>query len=363
MSALIVLAAGGTGGHIFPAEALAGELLTRGLKVALVTDRRGEAFGDRLPGVSLHRIRAGRPGAGLISKMIAAAGIALGTLAAQKLLRALAPAATVGFGGYPSVPTVLAASRLGVPTLLHEQNARLGRANRWLAPRVKRIATSFAEVDGLPRGIATLETGNPVRPAITAQRETPYAAPGAGPIRILVTGGSQGAAILSQVVPAALALLAPALRARIELVQQARPEDVEAVRHLHAARGIAAIVESFFTDIPMRLARAHLVIARAGASTVAELCAIGRPAILVPYRYAADNHQTANAEALARAGAAWTMREAEFTPKVLAEKLIDLVKSQAQLTAAAEAARKLGAPDAAKRLADLVIATAQGAAA
>jgi UDP-N-acetylglucosamine--N-acetylmuramyl-(pentapeptide) pyrophosphoryl-undecaprenol N-acetylglucosamine transferase len=165
------------------------------------------------------------------------------------------------------------------------------------------------------------------------------------------------------VVPAALALLAPALRARIELVQQARPEDVEAVRHLHAARGIAAIVESFFTDIPMRLARAHLVIARAGASTVAELCAIGRPAILVPYRYAADNHQTANAEALARAGAAWTMREAEFTPKVLAEKLIDLVKSQAQLTAAAEAARKLGAPDAAKRLADLVIATAQGAAA
>jgi UDP-N-acetylglucosamine--N-acetylmuramyl-(pentapeptide) pyrophosphoryl-undecaprenol N-acetylglucosamine transferase len=363
MSALIVLAAGGTGGHIFPAEALAGELLTRGLKVALVTDKRGQAFGDRLPGVSLHRIRAGRPGAGLISKIVAAAGIALGTLAAQKLLRALAPAATVGFGGYPSVPTVLAAARLGLPTLLHEQNARLGRANRWLAPRVKHIATSFAAVDGLPHGAVTIETGNPVRRDIVARRDTPYAAPGSGTIRILVTGGSQGAAILSQVVPAALALLTPDLRARLDLAQQARPEDVETVRAAHAGNGIKAETESFFTDIPARLARAHLVIARAGASTVAELCAVGRPAILVPYRYAADDHQTANAAALTIAGAAWTMPEAEFTPAALAATLTRLLQAPEQLAAAAEASRGLGMPDAARRLADLVVAAAQGSAA
>ena len=360
MSGLIVLAAGGTGGHIFPAEALAGELLGRGLKVALVTDKRGHAFGDRLPGVDLHRIRAGRPGASLLSKLAAAIEIALGAVAARKLLRALAPDAAVGFGGYPSVPTMLAASRLGFPTLLHEQNARLGRANRWLAPRMKRIATSFAEVDGLDAAgrSRAVETGNPVRASVSAARAVPYAAPEYGPIELLVIGGSQGAHILSVVVPAALALLPAPLRARIKLAQQARPEDIAAVRAAHATNGIKAETATFFSDMPARLARAHLVISRAGASSVAEICAVGRPAILVPYRFAADDHQTANAEALKQAGAAWVMTERDFTPAALAQRLENLFSQPALLEASASSAFRHGRPDAARRLADLVLETA-----
>ena len=360
MSGLIVLAAGGTGGHIFPAEALAGELLGRGLKVALVTDKRGQAFGDRLPGVDLHRIRAGRPGASLLSKLAAAIEIALGAVAARKLMRALAPDAAVGFGGYPSVPTMLAASRLGFPTLLHEQNARLGRANRWLAPRMKRIATSFAEVDGLDAAgrLRAVETGNPVRASISAARAVPYAAPETGPIELLVIGGSQGAHILSAVVPAALALLPALLRARIKLAQQARPEDIAAVRAAHAANGIKAETATFFSDMPARLARAHLVISRAGASSVAEICAVGRPAILVPYPFAADDHQTANAEALKQAGAAWVMAERDFTPTALAQRLENLFSQPALLEASASSAFRHGRPDAARRLADLVLETA-----
>ncbi|MGA3305757.1 MAG: undecaprenyldiphospho-muramoylpentapeptide beta-N-acetylglucosaminyltransferase [Stellaceae bacterium] len=360
MSGLIVLAAGGTGGHIFPAEALAGELLGRGLKVALVTDKRGQAFGDRLPGVDLHRIRAGRPGASLLSKLAAAIEIALGAVAARKLMRALAPDAAVGFGGYPSVPTMLAASRLGFPTLLHEQNARLGRANRWLAPRMKRIATSFAEVDGLDAAgrSRAVETGNPVRASVSAARAVPYAAPETGPIELLVIGGSQGAHILSAVVPAALALLPAPLRVRIKLAQQARPEDIAAVRAAHAANGIKAETAIFFSDMPARLARAHLVISRAGASSVAEICAVGRPAILVPYRFAADDHQTANAEALRQSGAAWVMAERDFTPVALAQRLENLFSQPALLEASASSAFRHGRPDAARRLADLVLETA-----
>jgi len=360
MSGLIVLAAGGTGGHIFPAEALAGELLGRGLKVALVTDGRGQAFGGRLPGVALHRIRAGRPGGSLLSKLVAAAEIALGFIAARKLLRALAPDAAVGFGGYPSVPTMLAASRIGFPTLIHEQNARLGRANRWLAPRVRRIATSFAEVDGLDAAerMRAVETGNPVRAAIAAARSTPYAAPNRGTIELLVIGGSQGAHILSAVVPVALALLPASLRARINLAQQARPEDLQSVRAAHAANGIKAETSSFFSDIPARLARAHLVISRAGASSVAEICAVGRPSLLVPFRLAADDHQTANAESLKQAGAAWIMAEREFTPPALAQRLENLFTQPDLLEAAAASAYRHGKPDAARRLADLVLETA-----
>jgi len=364
MSGLIVLAAGGTGGHIFPAEALAGELLGRGLKVALVTDRRGQAFGGRLPGVDLHRIRAGRPGASLASKIAAAAEIALGVFAARRLLRALAPDAAVGFGGYPSVPTMLAASRIGFPTLIHEQNARLGRANRWLAPRARRIATSFAHVDGLDAAqrARAVETGNPVRAAIAAVRNAPYAAPETGPIELLVMGGSQGAHILSVVVPAALALLPQPLRARINLAQQARPEDIEAVRAAHRVNGVKAETAAFFSDIPARLARAQLVISRAGASSVAEICAVGRPSILVPFRLAADDHQSANAEAMKQAGAAWVLSEHDFTPSALAQLLGKLFTQSDPLEAAASSAHRHGRPDAARRLADLVLETAATAA-
>ncbi len=361
MSGLVVLAAGGTGGHMFPAEALARALLMRGRRVALMTDSRGEAFGERLPGVALHRIRAGRFSGNLLRKAFGVLELALGILEAGRHLRALGPAAVVGFGGYPSVPTMLAAARQKRPTVIHEQNAILGRANRLLAPRARRIATSFAEVAGLGAAerARVTETGNPVRPAVTALRGTPYVESlGDAPFELLVLGGSQGARILSAVVPDALARLPEALRRRLRLTQQARPEDLEAVRAAHTASGITAEIRPFFDDVPARLARAQLVIARSGASTVAELTVIGRPAILVPYRYAADDHQTANARALEAAGAAWVMSEAAFTTEALAERLAALIGDSEALAKAARAAHGLGRPDAAERLADLVLATA-----
>ena len=361
--ALIVLAAGGTGGHMFPAESLAGELLARGFRVALVTDRRGQAFGERLPGVELHRIRAGRLGAGLMSKVVGVAELALGTLEAGRLLRLLAPAAVIGFGGYPSVPTMLAAARLGRATLIHEQNALLGRANRLIAPRAKRIATSFPETGALREAdrARTVETGNPVRREIAALSGLPYPALGAeDPIHLLILGGSQGARVLSEVIPAAFALLPESLRRRLRVTQQARAEDIEAVRRAHAATGVAAELATFFNDVPARLARAHLVISRSGASTTAELATVGRPAILVPYLHAADDHQTANARALEKAGGAWVMPHAAFTPTALAEQLARLAASPETLAQAARAMHGLGRPDAARELADLVVATIGG---
>jgi len=328
--------------------------------VALMTDGRGAAFGN-LPAVALHRIRAGRVGGSLLRRVMGLASLALGTLEAGRRLRALGPAAVVGFGGYPSVPTMLAASRQRLPTVIHEQNAILGRANRLLAPRAWRIATSFVDVGAMrpqDRERATL-TGNPVRHAIAALRERFYVAPDrAGVFELLVLGGSQGARILSEVVPAALARLDPVLRARLRLSQQARAEDLDAVRAAHATAGITAEVKSFFDDVPARLARAHLVLSRSGASTVAELTVAGRPAILVPYRYAADDHQTANARALEAAGAAWVMVESAFTPAALAERLAQLMQAPEMLREMAAHAFALGRPDAAERLADLVLAMA-----
>ncbi|HVM78131.1 MAG TPA: undecaprenyldiphospho-muramoylpentapeptide beta-N-acetylglucosaminyltransferase [Stellaceae bacterium] len=359
---VVVLAAGGTGGHIFPAEALARALLSRGRKVALMTDSRGETFGQRFPDVALHRIRAGRFGGGIFRKALGLAELALGTLEAGRRLRVLVPSAVVGFGGYPSVPTMLAATRQRLPTVIHEQNALLGRANRLLAPRVRRIATSFTEVAGIRAAdrARIVETGNPVRPAIAALRGTPYiASRGEEAFELLVLGGSQGARILSEVVPAALARLDAALKRRLRLSQQARPEDLDAVRAAHAASGIAAEVRPFFEDVPERLARAQLAITRSGASTVAELTVLGRPAILVPYLYAADDHQTANARALESAGAAWVMPQAEFTADALAARLTALMNAPETLAEAAKRALALGRPDAAERLADLVLGEAR----
>jgi UDP-N-acetylglucosamine--N-acetylmuramyl-(pentapeptide) pyrophosphoryl-undecaprenol N-acetylglucosamine transferase len=356
---LVILASGGTGGHMFPAEALASALLARGHRVALVTDRRGQAFADRLPEVALHRIPAGRLDKGLIDKALGVAEMILGTFAAGRVLGRLQPAVAVGFGGYPSAPTMLAAAPRRIATVLHEQNALVGRANRLLAPRATRIATSFPQVEGLkaPDAARVVFTGNPVRPEIAKLRDLPYPAP-TGAINLLVTGGSQGARILSAVIPDAMARLPAALKSRIALMQQARPEDLDSVRDAHRRSGIAAEVAPFFHDLPERLGRAHLVIARAGASTVAELCVAGRPAILVPFAAAADDHQTVNARALGNAGAAWVMPEREFTPAALATRLEALIAAPAGLIDAAAAARGLGTPDAAARLADLVVACA-----
>jgi UDP-N-acetylglucosamine--N-acetylmuramyl-(pentapeptide) pyrophosphoryl-undecaprenol N-acetylglucosamine transferase len=263
----------------------------------------------------------------------------------------------VGFGGYPSIPTVVAAVTRKIPVILHEQNALLGRANRRLAIRARAIATSFPQVMGLPPGSVPSFTGNPVRPGILAVRDLPYAVPVLdGKFRILVMGGSQGAHVFSEVVPVAAGLLPEPLRARLSIVQQCRPEDIEAVRIAYEAAGIDAELSTFFTDMPQRLTACHLAVARSGASTVAELGVAGRPAILVPYPFATDDHQRANADAFAEGGAAWIIGQRSFSPLLLAERIESLMRSPDALAAAAAAARDAGRPDAAERLADLVVA-------
>lgn len=353
---LIVLAAGGTGGHMFPAEALARALIARGVRVALITDRRGEAFGDSLPAVPVYRIRAGRLGRDTLVRLRAVLDMGLGWLDARRLLRSLAPAAIVGFGGYPSIPTVIAASNHRIPIVLHEQNALLGRANRRLATRARAVATSFAKVALLPDGVGATMTGNPVRPGILAVRDRSYAAPGADDrVSLFVMGGSQGARVFSEVVPAAMALLPEPLKARLAIVQQCRPEDLDTARTAFAAAGVEAELSAFFTDVPDRLAASHLVIARAGASTVAELGVAGRPAILVPYPFATDDHQTANAERFAEGGGAWVIGQRGFKPETLAQRIETLLALPDTLARAASAARDAGSPDAAERLASLVM--------
>ena len=355
-----VLAAGGTGGHLFPAEALARELVRQGAQVHLATDRRADAFADKVPGVSICQVRAGRFGGGPLHLAYGVAEMALGIVQARRLLRRLAPDVVVGFGGYASVPTMLAASQLGIPTVIQEQNAVLGRANRLLAPRASRIATGFAETAGLRAAdrSRTVHTGNPVRPAILAAA-TAYMPPVPGqPIELLILGGSQGARIFSDVVPPSLAALPSELRGALRISQQARPEDRDRVVADLQAAGIAAEVETFFNDVPARLARAHLVVCRSGASTISELAAAGRPALLVPYPHAMDDHQAANAGAFAAAGAGWAMPQSSLTAPLLAERLTELLRDGAALGHAAAQARGFGRDDAAERLAALAIALA-----
>lgn len=353
MTALVLLAAGGTGGHMFPAEALAGVLLARGYRVGLVTDRRGRGFGDRLPAVEVHRISAGAlAGGGIVRRARGALNLALGFLQARGLLRRLKPGIAVGFGGYASVPTILAAQRAGIRTLLHEQNAVLGRANRLLARRTSAVATSFLETRGLGETAARF-TGNPVRAAIAALGERPYPAL-QDPLQILVLGGSQGARIFARLIPAALGLLAPGLRRRLAIAQQCRPEDLERAKNAYFSLDLSIELAPFFDNVAERLARAHLVIARSGASTVAELAAAGRPVILIPYPHATDDHQTANAAAFCAGGGGWLMPESTVTPASLSERLISVFAHPGALIQRAAAARQAGRRDAAERLADLV---------
>ena len=355
----IVLVAGGTGGHVFPAEALAGELRARGYTLALFTDRRGTTWSGALSGLDTHAIHAGRvSGVSLARRLMGVAELALGGFQSRKLLSRLQPSVVVGFGGYPSVPAMLAATSLSVPTVIHEQNALLGRANRLLAPRVSAIATSFNEVARLRPDDATkvVMTGNPVREAVRALRERPYAEPDRGaPVEILITGGSQGASVFARVVPEALQRLPDDLRTRLRIAQQARPEDVEAVRGAYAQSGLNATVEPFFVDLAERLGRAHIVICRAGASTCAELTCAGRPAILVPYPSAADDHQTANARAVTASGGAELVAEPDFTPETLGARIKLMVDQPGRLAAMASATRAAGHKDAAGNLALLVI--------
>ncbi len=363
MSGPFVLAAGGTGGHLFPAEALAGELVAQGRQVHFLTDSRADAFAGHIPGVEIHNVRAGRLGGGPMRAAYGLAELAAGAVQARRLLRRLSPAVVIGFGGYPSVPTMLAAASLRLPTLIHEQNAVLGRANRLLASRVRRIATGFPKTAGLRPGdyARAVHTGNPVRREILALGDVGYCPPGSdGPIELLVLGGSQGAHVLADIVPAALARLSPGLRKRLHVSQQARPEDIAAVVEAYAEAAISAEIERFFTDVPQRLARAHLAICRAGASTVAELGAIGRPALLLPYPYATDDHQTANADAFAIAGAGRVVQQAGLRTEALAADIEKLLGDGAALTLMAQHAAAFGRRGAARQLASLALALDRG---
>ena len=352
-----VLAAGGTGGHMVPAAALAAELASRGHKVALVSDDRGVRFPGLFDGIDTHVLPAGRLGGGPLGYLRAAGRIMAGRSMALRLFKDLRPAAVIGFGGYPALPTLLAAFRAGVPTVIHEQNAVLGRVNRFVAGRVSAIATSYDEVERMkPRWARkTHLIGNPVREAVLALRDRPYPiVDEEGIFRVLVTGGSQGATVLSKVVPDGLALLPVHFRRRLQVTHQARIEDIDAVRAKYQAHGIPADVSTYITDMPEALAWAHIVIARAGASTIAELTAAGRPAILVPLPSATDDHQTANAREITNAGGARTISQRAFNATELAKQIQKLGLDGQALENAAARARSVGRPHAASDLADLV---------
>lgn len=352
----IVLAAGGTGGHVFPAEALASALAARGLEPVLFTDRRGRTF----RGVKRVQAIAGGGIAGLnaMTRARSVAALAQGFFEALWHLRREAPRVAVGFGGYASLPTMLAATVLGIPTIVHEQNAVLGRANRLLARRVGRIAVSYEKMAAIPAGAQAkvVRIGMPVRPTFAGVETVAYQPPAAGePIHLLVLGGSQGAQVFSTLIPGAIAALDPELRGRLQISQQCRPETLDATRAAYHGLGIDADLSHFFDDVPFRMANAQLVIARSGASTVAELTAVGRPAILVPYPHAIDDHQTANARAIEAAGGGWMMPQATLTADALAARLTGLLSSPDVLATAAVQARAAGTPDATDRLADLVL--------
>jgi UDP-N-acetylglucosamine--N-acetylmuramyl-(pentapeptide) pyrophosphoryl-undecaprenol N-acetylglucosamine transferase len=352
----VVIAAGGTGGHLFPAEALGAELVARGHRVVLMTDARtgarpGAFFGER----EMHVLRgAGIAGRGALRGAAAVAGLALGVAQARALLARLDPLAIVGFGGYPSIPPVLGSRflRHRPAVLLHEQNAVLGRTNRRFARYATHLALSFPATRGVPEGIARTVTGNPVRPQIKALSGQGYTG-SQNHIRLLVLGGSLGARVFSDVIPAALAMLPETLRTRLVVTQQCRGEDLERVRHSYAQSRIPAVLESFFPDVAELLAKAHLVVSRAGASSVAELAVAGRPAILVPLPGAIDDHQAANAEGLQQQGGAIMLRQDVATPASLASTIETLLAEPNTLVQMAGQAATLGRPDAAVALADL----------
>lgn len=352
-----VLAAGGTGGHLIPAFALATELHQRGHHVALITDERGANIPGKPDFLTAHVLPAGRFGKNPLGWPAGIRAVLEGRAMALRLFDHFQPSAIVGFGGYPALPALLAATAVKLPSIVHEQNAVLGRVNRLLAGRVNAIATSYEKVDRLnPKHAHKVHlVGNPVRAEVLALREQDFPAfTEESLLRILVTGGSQGASILSQVVPDGLAMLPPALRQRLQVTQQCRAEDLEAVRRRYAEHDIPAELGTYFEDMHERLADAHLFIGRAGASTIAELTAVGRPAILIPLPIATDDHQAANTREMVKAGGARMVRQDAFQPKELAKQIQAMAMHPQSLANAAHCAFNCGRPDAAKDLADLV---------
>ena len=352
-----VLAAGGTGGHMIPAHALAAELKHRGHGVLLITDERGARFPGLFEGMPVHILPAGRLGGGPIGWLKALVSVARGRAEAKRLYREHTPDAVVGFGGYPAFPSLLAASAMRIPTVLHEQNAVMGRVNRLLAGEAAAIGTAYDQVDRLKPGYRNkaVLVGNPVREQISRLGELPFPPfDEVAPLKILVTGGSQGASILGEIVPEGLGLLEPSLRRRLQVVQQCRPDDIERVRKQYADLGIPAELTTYIEDMGAKLADAHLVIGRAGASSIAELTAAGRPAILVPFAAATDDHQTANAREIVKAGGARAIAQENFTPDVLARQIEALSLDPVALNNAAARSLTVGRPHAARDLADLV---------
>ncbi|MEM9048304.1 MAG: UDP-N-acetylglucosamine--N-acetylmuramyl-(pentapeptide) pyrophosphoryl-undecaprenol N-acetylglucosamine transferase [Pseudomonadota bacterium] len=355
----LVIAAGGTGGHMFPAQALAEEMLARGWRVVLSTDARGAGYAGGFPAAVIRTVAASASPSrgGVWARLLVPLRLAWGVAMAAAAMLQRRPACVIGFGGYPAIPALTAAWILRIPRLIHEQNAVLGRVNEVFARRVHFVACGSWPTD-LPRGVTGRHIGNPLRQAVAQAAGTAYAPPGLA-AGLLVFGGSQGAGIM-RVVPEAVALLSDRMRAGLTVAQQARAEDAEAVRAAYAAMGVAAEVQPFFTDMPKRLATAQLVICRAGAASVADIAAVGRPAIFVPLALALRNEQTANAAAMAMAGAAEIVPESQLTAARLAGHIAAILGDPARASAMAHAAAQLGRVDAAQRLADIVIALAKG---
>lgn len=360
---LILLSAGGTGGHMTPAQALGHDLISRGFRVEIVTDKRGMRYASMFDGMPMHSIKAGTLGAGIFGKVKGIASLGIGIAQANALIGKLKPAVVVGFGGYPSFPAVYAAQKLKVPTVLHEQNAIIGKANAMLANKADRIALSLPVMRGLDETdkVRAIVTGNPVRPEVADLYTEPYPLlKDNGALNILVMGGSLGATVFSEVVPKTLARLSSADRKRLKIVHQCRESDIESARAIYKDSGINAELSTFFENVPNLLQNSHLVICRSGASTVAEVTTAGRPAIFVPYPHHKDQQQKMNADAVADAGGAWMMTESGFTEEALLARIENFLQNPQTLFKAAEKARTCGKPDAARKLGNLVTAIVSG---
>ncbi|MCO6185645.1 undecaprenyldiphospho-muramoylpentapeptide beta-N-acetylglucosaminyltransferase [Rhizobium sp. L1K21] len=359
---IVMLAAGGTGGHLFPAEALCHTLKARGYEVHLVTDERAERYAGKFPADAMHIVASATIGSKSPVKIARALWtLGRGILSARRLMKRIKPVGVIGFGGYPTVPPLMAASNLGIPTAIHEQNAVMGRANRMLAGRVDAIAGGFLPEREGEFAAKTVTTGNPVRPAVIKAAEQPYAAaPAEGPFNLVVFGGSQGAQFFASAIPSAICLLDDADAKRLNVTQQARPEDREDVEAAYGRLGLKAEISPFFADMAERIAAAHLVICRSGASTVSEISVIGRPALFVPYPFALDHDQAANAAMLVAKGGGEVVEQKALSNERLAEILRAALHEPERLAAMAAAAKTAGKPDAASLLADLVEVIASG---
>lgn len=359
----ILISAGGTGGHMFPAEALARDLIGRGYRVALATDARGKKYEPFADGIPVYVLKSAALKSGMFSKIKTLLSLGIGLLQARKLIDKLKPAVVVGFGGYPSFPAVHIAQKKHIPTIIHEQNAILGKANVYLAPKADRIAVAWKNITGLDESdsVRSIVTGNPVRPDIAALYNKPYPSlEQDGVLRIFIMGGSLGASVFADIVPAMVDNLSAAHKARLEIVQQCREENIEEVRQAYKEAGVKAELSTFFGNVAEQLERCHLVIARSGASTVSEVATAGRPAIFVPYPYHKDQQQKRNADAVFDAGGAWVMTQDGFTVEALLARIETFLQNPEALFNAAENARVCGRPDAARKLGNVVTALASG---